>query len=145
MKPASLMLLLCASLSGCDPAVTRTITVHAPAITRSASASDVSVAGVSESDVRDTIAVVQRVVLARGFHRVEPFHNPGVVASFLGEYHPDGSTPGCHIYRLPEKGIVQVELIEWARFSSSDIVRELQHEVFAALTEHFGSDRVTQR
>jgi hypothetical protein len=144
---ARLLPLLALLVAGCDPIAGRSIFLHsAQAANYSSESRRFSVSAATDSDVHATVAIVERVTAAHGFHRGDPrYLNPGGIATFSGQHKADGSTPGCDIYVHPEKGTVEVRFQEWARFSSSELIRSLDQEVFAALIKRFGSDRVTRK
>ena len=133
-------------LAQCDPVASRHIFVRSPQVASySSDLPRFSVRALAASDVRDTVAIIERITKAHGFHREDPrWLNPGGVAIFLGQHKADGSTPACDVYLHPDKSIIEIRFEEWARFSSSELVRSINQEIFAALIQRFGSDRVTQ-
>jgi len=132
-----------AILSGCDFAAGPHMYVHGAAHSGAGSGSTV-IKGVTSSEVAATLAVVERIALARGFHRDPRFHEPELLIAYVGEFRPDGSTPLCYVYHRAQLGIVEVWLHEWGRFHPSDIVAATDAQLFSALQARFGGARVTR-
>ena len=80
-------------LAQCDPVACRHIFVCSSQVASySSDLPRFSVRVAAAPDVRDTIAIVERITAVHGFHREDPrWLNSGEVATFLGQHKEDGA------------------------------------------------------
>src|SRR5690348_10862591 len=105
MKSLVSLTIVVAMLAGCDFAAGPHIYVHAVAHAAPPSDSTV-ITGLTSADTAAALALVERVLIAHGFHRDRRFHEPELLVAYTGEFRSDGSTPLCYIYQRAQHGAI---------------------------------------
>jgi len=138
-----LILSLVFLLPACAPVASRSIYLHDPhpAATKAEGSRRVSVGRLSRTDVRSALAVIKKVMLANGFHRVKPILDVGLIVAYRADHKVDGSALCCFVYR--EKHALEIRFDEHTKFISSHQVKRAHREVFEELNRTFGRERVT--